>query len=306
MRPLRRSRMPPRHACTVRNAPVRFTSMSRCHCSAVIRWAGAIVVVMPALATHTSMSSSGGNWIARDVERDVAARSQVERSPPPARRRPGAAAIAAPIPRAAPVTSALRASGHNGPPPIIEGGNDDRPLVLRGGARAALAADDGPRDRGDRRGRPRRGAPPVRRDEARVADAPRPDGRRACSTSSPSSSSGSATRASPKPGTESMGRGWRRHHDAIVALDRRELVGLLAATWRAHSCSGVGPEPRQLHDHRGRGEGHVRDEPVRLRPAARAATAPTRACPTAAARARRTTGPSAARASRSTAPTAAS
>jgi len=43
--------------------------------------------------------------------------------------------------------------------------------------------------------------------------------------------------------TESMGRGWRRHHDAIVALDRRDLVGLLAATWRAHSCSGVGPNP---------------------------------------------------------------
>ena len=43
--------------------------------------------------------------------------------------------------------------------------------------------------------------------------------------------------------TESMGRGWRRHHDAIAALDRRELVGLLAATWRAHSCSGVGPNP---------------------------------------------------------------
>lgn len=43
--------------------------------------------------------------------------------------------------------------------------------------------------------------------------------------------------------TESMGRGWRHHHDAIVAMDRRELVGLLAATWRAHSCSGVGPNP---------------------------------------------------------------
>ena len=40
-----------------------------------------------------------------------------------------------------------------------------------------------------------------------------------------------------------MNRGWRRHHDAIVALDRRELVALLAATWRAHSCSGVGPNP---------------------------------------------------------------
>ena len=43
--------------------------------------------------------------------------------------------------------------------------------------------------------------------------------------------------------TESMNRGWRRHHDAIVALERRDLVELLAATWRAHSCSGVGPNP---------------------------------------------------------------
>jgi hypothetical protein len=43
--------------------------------------------------------------------------------------------------------------------------------------------------------------------------------------------------------SESMNRGWRRHHAAIGALDRRELVGLLAATWRAHSCSGVGPSP---------------------------------------------------------------
>ena len=38
-------------------------------------------------------------------------------------------------------------------------------------------------------------------------------------------------------------RGWRRHHDAINQLDRRELVGLLAATWRAHSGSGVGEHP---------------------------------------------------------------
>ena len=43
--------------------------------------------------------------------------------------------------------------------------------------------------------------------------------------------------------SESMNRGWRRHHDAIVALERRDLVELLAATWRAHSCSGVGPNP---------------------------------------------------------------
>ena len=43
--------------------------------------------------------------------------------------------------------------------------------------------------------------------------------------------------------TESMNRGWRRHHDAIQAIERRDLVELLAATWRAHSCSGVGPNP---------------------------------------------------------------
>ncbi len=43
--------------------------------------------------------------------------------------------------------------------------------------------------------------------------------------------------------SESMGRGWRRHHDAIVSIDRRQIVLLLAATWRAHSCSGVGPNP---------------------------------------------------------------
>lgn len=40
-----------------------------------------------------------------------------------------------------------------------------------------------------------------------------------------------------------MERGWRRHHDAIRALDRRDVVALLAATWRAHSASGVGEHP---------------------------------------------------------------
>jgi hypothetical protein len=38
-------------------------------------------------------------------------------------------------------------------------------------------------------------------------------------------------------------RGWRRHHDSIQRLDRQALVGLLAATWRAHSGSGVGEHP---------------------------------------------------------------
>src|SRR4051812_46280937 len=41
----------------------------------------------------------------------------------------------------------------------------------------------------------------------------------------------------------SIARGWRRHHDAIGALDRRQLVHLLAATWRAHSASGTGEHP---------------------------------------------------------------
>ncbi len=42
---------------------------------------------------------------------------------------------------------------------------------------------------------------------------------------------------------ETCEKGWRRHHDAIRNVDRRELVYLLAATWRAHSASGVGEDP---------------------------------------------------------------
>ena len=38
-------------------------------------------------------------------------------------------------------------------------------------------------------------------------------------------------------------QGWRRHAAAIESLDRREIVKLLAATWRAHSGSGVGEHP---------------------------------------------------------------
>lgn len=38
-------------------------------------------------------------------------------------------------------------------------------------------------------------------------------------------------------------KGWHRHHDAINSLDRRQLVYLLAATWRAHSGSGTGEHP---------------------------------------------------------------
>ena len=43
--------------------------------------------------------------------------------------------------------------------------------------------------------------------------------------------------------TENIEKGWKRHHDAIGRLPRRELVHLLAATWRAHSGSGVGEHP---------------------------------------------------------------
>jgi hypothetical protein len=38
-------------------------------------------------------------------------------------------------------------------------------------------------------------------------------------------------------------KGWKRHVHAIEGLDRRKVVELLAATWRAHSVSGVGPHP---------------------------------------------------------------
>jgi hypothetical protein len=37
-----------------------------------------------------------------------------------------------------------------------------------------------------------------------------------------------------------MERGWRRDADEIVSRDRRRIVEALAATWRAHSTSGVG------------------------------------------------------------------
>jgi hypothetical protein len=43
--------------------------------------------------------------------------------------------------------------------------------------------------------------------------------------------------------THNMEKGWKRHHDAIHRLDRRDLVYLLAATWRAHSGSGRGDHP---------------------------------------------------------------
>lgn len=43
--------------------------------------------------------------------------------------------------------------------------------------------------------------------------------------------------------TDSNERGWKRHVEAINSLERKELVRLLAATWRAHSASGAGHNP---------------------------------------------------------------
>ncbi len=36
-------------------------------------------------------------------------------------------------------------------------------------------------------------------------------------------------------------RSWKRDVEAISRIDRRQIVLALAATWRAHSCSGTGP-----------------------------------------------------------------
>jgi hypothetical protein len=41
----------------------------------------------------------------------------------------------------------------------------------------------------------------------------------------------------------SMRRGWKRDTKEILSRDRRRIVEALAATWRAHSTSGTGPEP---------------------------------------------------------------
>ena len=38
-------------------------------------------------------------------------------------------------------------------------------------------------------------------------------------------------------------RGWRGDVEKIEGRDRRQIVHALAATWRAHSCSGTGPNP---------------------------------------------------------------
>ena len=42
---------------------------------------------------------------------------------------------------------------------------------------------------------------------------------------------------------ESMERGWKRDAGRILEADRRALAEALAATWRAHSTGGTGPQP---------------------------------------------------------------
>ena len=40
-----------------------------------------------------------------------------------------------------------------------------------------------------------------------------------------------------------LARGWKPHVEAIARQDRKRMVHALAANWRAHSCSGTGPQP---------------------------------------------------------------
>jgi hypothetical protein len=43
--------------------------------------------------------------------------------------------------------------------------------------------------------------------------------------------------------TYSLERSWKRPVETIAATDRRQIARALASTWRAHSTSGVGPNP---------------------------------------------------------------
>ena len=67
----------------------------------------------------------------------------------------------------------------------------------------------------------------------------------------------------------SLERSWKKAgRDDRPAPTARPIAEALAATWRAHSTSGVGPEPGRVRDRRGRREAHLHDEPVRVGPAA--------------------------------------
>ena len=97
---------------STRKAPVRLTSMSRCHCSGVIRWAAAIVSVIAALETQMSTSSRGPaarRRRGRPVGRSPRSRSSVATSMPSPAQAP---AIAAPIPRSCAGDEGARAPRH--------------------------------------------------------------------------------------------------------------------------------------------------------------------------------------------------
>ena len=134
------------------------------------------------------------------------------------------------------------------------------------GAGRDVAADDGPGDRGDRARRPRRGEAALRGDEARVAVHARPAGRRDRGADLVRQGASSATTASRRPGsTQPRAQLEAGRSRRSTRADRKQIAEALAATWRAHSTSGVGPKPGRLRDRRGRREAHLHDEPVRLR-----------------------------------------
>ena len=283
--------------------------MSRCHCSAVIRWAGAIVVVSPAFATHTSIGGEVGELAVGDVDLQVAALAQVEREHvEPVRAQPLHDRRADPP----------RGAGHQRPAPLGQTVPSPAvaPLIIEGGKmtdrwfseeelaelsrptmdRAVEAIDAGDLESARRLCGEMKHEWQMLHDlmAAGVLDLVSFIQQRL------------GEDAVGEAWEQSMNRGWRHHHAAIEALDRRDLVELLAATWRAHSCSGVGPQPGGLRDQRGRREGDLHDEPVRVGPAAGAERRLRRAPRRRRAPARPTTGPSTAASSRSTAPTAAS
>ncbi len=49
--------------------------------------------------------------------------------------------------------------------------------------------------------------------------------------------------AIPDAWTRALSKGWQRDSGKILERDRRDIVEALAATWRAHSGSGTGPNP---------------------------------------------------------------
>ena len=130
-----------------------------------------------------------------------------------------------------------------------------------------VPADDGPGDRGDRGGR-HRAAPALcegMRHEWRFLHDLMAE-----------SMLGLVTYVQETLGDEgvaeawsaSMERGWKRDTGRSIDRDRREIVRragghLAGALGQRHRA-----EPGRLHDRGGRGEVHLRDEPLRLGPAA--------------------------------------